>query len=111
MPKNTQKTSTGLTANTAALLSYLAGFITGIIFLVVEKENKFVRFHALQSTFTFGVVFVVLKVFSIIAILAVLIPVINVLAMCLWIILMVKAYQGEEFKLPVIGEIVEQNLK
>lgn len=111
MPKNAQKTSTGLTANTAAMISYLGGFITGIIFLVVEKENKFVRFHALQSIFTFGAVFVVIQVFNVISFLAILLPVINLLALGLWIILMVKAYQGEEFKLPVIGGIVEQNLK
>jgi len=111
MPKNTQKTSTGLTANTAALISYLGGFITGIIFLVVEKENKFVRFHALQSIFTFGAVFIIIQVFNVISFLAMLLPVVNLLGLGLWIILMVKAYQGEEFKLPVIGDIVEQNLK
>ena len=48
-PLHTEKTSTGLEANLAAALSYLVGFVTGIIFLLVEKDNKFVRFHAMQS--------------------------------------------------------------
>jgi hypothetical protein len=47
--------STGLEPNTAGLLCYLGGWISGIIFLVIEQENKFVRFHALQSIVTFGV--------------------------------------------------------
>ncbi|MGE0267067.1 MAG: DUF4870 domain-containing protein [Candidatus Omnitrophota bacterium] len=111
MSKHTEKTSTGLTANTAAMLSYLAGFITGIIFFVVEKENKFVRFHALQSTFTSGGLLVIVNVLSFIPILSYLVPVLNILGLILWIVLMVKAYQGEDFKLPVIGELVEQNLK
>ena len=51
---HTEKTSTGLDANLAAALSYLVGFVTGIIFLLVEKENKFVRFHAMQSTLLFA---------------------------------------------------------
>src|SRR5207248_7890986 len=52
-PLHTEKTSTGLEANLAAALSYLVGFVTGIIFLLIEKDNKFVRFHAMQSTFVF----------------------------------------------------------
>ena len=54
MPLHTEKTSTGLDANVAAALSYLVGFVTGIIFLLVEKENRFVRFHAMQSTLLFA---------------------------------------------------------
>ena len=51
-------TSTGLDRNLAAALSYLLGFITGIVFLVVEKNDKFVRFHAMQSTLVFLAVMV-----------------------------------------------------
>src|SRR5689334_17289909 len=46
---STTTTSTGLSANVAGALSYLLGFITGIVFLVLEKQNRFVRFHAAQS--------------------------------------------------------------
>jgi len=52
--KDLGKTSTGIQANMAALLSYLAGWITGLIFFLVEKENKFVRFHAMQSILASG---------------------------------------------------------
>src|ERR1043165_9158041 len=52
-PQHTEKTSTGIDANIAAALSYLVGFVTGVIFLLVEKENRFVRFHAMQSTLLF----------------------------------------------------------
>ena len=107
-PLHTEKTSTGLDANVAAALSYLVGFVTGIIFLLVEKENKFVRFHAMQSTLVFvgdrrastscsaradsrraaSCVFIVIPVSAI-----------------LWLLLMFKAYQGEEFKLPLVGQM------
>ena len=53
MPLHREKTSTGLDANVAAALSYLVGFITGVLFLVIEKDNRFVRFHAMQSTVVF----------------------------------------------------------
>ena len=51
--KDLGKTSVGLQANVAGLLCYLVGWITGLIFFLIEKENKFVRFHALQSLITF----------------------------------------------------------
>jgi len=48
------KTSTGINPTVAGLLSYLLGFVTGIIFLVIEKENRFVRFHAATGNFLDG---------------------------------------------------------
>jgi len=107
--KDLGKTTLGMQANVAALLSYLLGFITGIIFYVLEKENKFVRFHAMQSIVTFGFLFVlgiIVGLMPFIQILAVFIWIIEII---LWVILMVKAYQGEYFKLPVAGDIAEQN--
>jgi uncharacterized membrane protein len=53
-----EKTSTGLEQNTAALLSYLFTWVTGLIFYLLEKDNKYVRFHAMQSIF-FGIAMVV----------------------------------------------------
>ena len=52
--KDLGKTSTGMQANVAALLSYGFGWITGLVFYLIEKENKFVRFHAFQSIVVFG---------------------------------------------------------
>ena len=107
MPPHTDKTSTGLDANLAAALSYLVGFVTGAIFLVMEKENRFVRFHAMQSTLLFaGIVLldILLQIVPIVGALMVVFFVIPASAI-LWLLLMFKAYQGEEFKLPVIGRI------
>ena len=108
--KDLGKCSTGIQPNVAALLSYVLGFVTGIIFYVIEKENKFVRFHAMQSIIVFGAFFVaqfILVFIPIIGwILAVLIP---IAAFILWVILMVKAYQGEFYKLPVAGDVAEKH--
>ena len=61
-----QKTSTGLQPNLAGLLCYILGWITGIVFLILEKENKFVKFHAMQSIIVFGGITVLYIVLSII---------------------------------------------
>jgi uncharacterized membrane protein len=109
---HTDKTSTGLDANVAAALSYLVGFVTGIIFLLVEKENKFVRFHAMQSTLVFaGIVAIdiLLQIVPILGALVVVFVVIPVSAV-LWLFLMFKAYQGEEFKLPLIGQMAADRI-
>lgn len=104
--------STGLEANIAALLSYLLGFITGIVFFLVEKKSDFVKFHAMQSIVLFGGLFIVNFVLGLIPLLGILINfVIGVGSLVLWIVLMVKAYQGERFKLPVAGNLAEDLLK
>lgn len=104
--KHTEKTASGFDANVAAALSYLVGFVTGIIFLLVEKENKFVRFHALQSTLFFVAVVlidVLLQVIPLLGFLIVVFIIIPVSAV-VWLLMMYKAYQGEEFKLPLVGQ-------
>ena len=108
--KGLGKTSIGLKPNVAALLSYLVGIITGVIFYVIEKENKFVRFHALQSIVVFGFFFMLYIILPFIPIIGwVLLPLISIVTIILWIILMIKAYQGEYFKLPIAGVIAEKN--
>ena len=111
-PLHTEKTSAGLDANLAAALSYFLGFITGIVFLLVEKENKFVRFHAMQSTILFvGIVAIdiLLQIIPILGALIVVFVVIPVSAV-LWLVLMYKAYQGEDFKLPVVGQMAAERI-
>ena len=106
MAVHTEKTSTGFDANVAAALSYLVGFVTGIIFLFVEKENRFVRFHAMQSTLLFAgivVIDILVKIVPFFGALVVVFVIIPASAV-LWLLLMYKAYQGEEFKLPVVGQ-------
>jgi uncharacterized membrane protein len=108
--KDLGKTSTGMEANVAALLCYVLGLVTGLIFYLIEKENKFVRFHAMQSMVVFGGLFVISVVAGVIPGLGLIIsPIIFILQFILWIVLMVKAYQGEKFKLPVAGDIAEKN--
>lgn len=106
-PPHTEKTSTGFDANVAAALSYLVGFVTGVIFLLVEKENRFVRFHAMQSTLLFiGIVLVdiLLQIVPLLGALLVVFIVIPLSAF-LWLFMMFKAYQGEEYKLPLVGQM------
>ena len=100
---------TGLSANTAGLLCYVAGWITGIIFLVIDKKRKFVRFHAWQSIMTFGVLTVASLILSPIPLIGLVLgPIIWVLSFVLWIILMVQAGTGKMWKLPLVGDWAEK---
>jgi uncharacterized membrane protein len=104
------KTSTGLDENVAGLLCYVLVWISGLVFFLIEKENKFVRFHALQSIIVFGVLFLAGFIIGWIPFIGGVIKwLISVLALVLWIILMIKAYQGEKFKLPWAGNLAEKN--
>lgn len=106
------KTSTGLQQNVAGLLCYVLGWVTGIVFLLLEKDNRFVRFHAVQSIVVFGALTVVDIVLNFIPIIGWVIAwIIGVVAIILWIVLMVKAYQGQMYKLPIAGNIAEQQTK
>jgi uncharacterized membrane protein len=114
--KNLGNTSIGMQANVAATLSYALGMVTGIIFYLVEKDNKFVRFHAMQSIVVFGSLFVIN--IAITFMLGMVLPwgvrsmisgLIGIVSLILWIVLMMKAYQGERFKLPIAGDIAEKN--
>ena len=105
------KTSTGMNQNVAGLLCYLAGWITGLIFFLIEKENRFVRFHAMQSIITFGSLTVLFMILGFIPFVGwMLMPILAILQLVLWIVLMVKAYQGQLFKLPMIGDMAEKNI-
>lgn len=98
--------------NLMGAASYLLGFITGIVFLLIEKESKFVRFHAMQSTILFGGIFVANIALGFIPILGWLVGLIlSFAAFILWIVLMWKAFQGEMYKLPWVGDLAEQQLK
>jgi uncharacterized membrane protein len=122
--KDLGKTSTGIQANVAGLLSYVLGWLTGLIFFLIEKENKFVRFHALQSIITFGgltVLGIAISVFVgifaamgagfLVPVLSLINGLLGVLGLILWILLMIKAYQGEKFKLPIAGDIAEKHVE
>jgi len=112
-----RKTSMGLDENVAGALCYILGFISGIIFLLMEKDSRFVKFHAVQSI---GIS-LALVIFNIIVsslygifswsmfwLVATLSSLISLVALVLWIYLIMKAFQGEMFKLPIIGDIAEK---
>lgn len=131
----TPSTGSGLDPKVAAALSYI--WIVGLIFFFIEKENKFIRFHALQSIL-FGIantiIMMVLVVVAVVLTFAFGIggamvgggigAIINLLVMVIWLLFWlvtlalliglvfaaVKAYQGQQFKLPIIGNIAEKNV-
>jgi uncharacterized membrane protein len=105
------KSSTGMQPNFAALLSYVLGLITGLVFFIVEKESQFVKFHAMQSicfslgmsVLGFGLMFI--PVLGWIALIL-----LQVAALVLWILCMVKAYQGQWYRLPVVGDFAAKQV-
>jgi len=111
MKKDLGETTVGIEASIAAVLTYACGFITGIIFLLVEKKNEFVRFHAMQSVIVFGAIFIIQAGLAFMSFLLFLSPLVSLAGFVLWIVLMVKAFQGERFKLPIAGDLAEEKLK
>jgi uncharacterized membrane protein len=110
-----EKTSMGMEQNVAGLLCYLVGWVSGLVFFLMEKENRFVRFHAMQSIVVSGALTILGLVLSPLLVfaplLAVLIwPVFYVLVVVLWIVLMVKAYQNKWFKVPWAGNFAEKHI-
>ena len=99
----------GLGKNTSAALSYVLGPITGVLFLVMEKD-KFVRFHAMQSIVFSVVAFVLNMVLGFTIILALVLPLLWIAEFVLWLVLIYKAWQGEDWELPVIGKFARQFL-
>lgn len=112
-------TSTDPNRNLVAALSYLLGFITGAVILLVEADDKYIRFHAMQSTIVFGGLFLlnifVAVLFSQIRFLGVVANIIGtlitVLALVVWVVSMVRAYQGKVFKWPIVGNLAESKVK
>lgn len=103
--------------NVAGLLCYVGGWITGLIFFLIDKR-PFVRFHAAQSMVVFGglhIIYVILaEVFfgsflvgglGLFSLGSLLFSAIRLVALVLWIILMVKAYQHQKFKVPIAADI------
>ncbi len=108
MNEASEKTSTGLDQNIAGLLCYLGWWVTGIIFLVIEKDNKFVRFHAMQSIVVFVILMIASILFNLIPFVGWLLWVVSVVV---WIFLMYKAYKGEMYKVFFAGNFAEKLLQ
>jgi uncharacterized membrane protein len=104
-----QESSTSLAPNIAGFLCYLGFWISGIVFLVLEQRNKWVRFHAAQSIITFGTLFIASMAFGWIPVIGpVFSTIIGITGFVLWIVLMTKAFNGETFKVPLAGDIAEK---
>jgi uncharacterized membrane protein len=111
-------TSLGMNGKTAAAASYVLFFLSGIVFFLLERKNRFVRFCAAQSTLLFGAIFIVyaiLRFLTVIPLLGFLLsPIIGcatgilfVASALLWVFLIVQAYRGVKVKLPFFGDYAE----
>ncbi len=127
-PAPAGKSSTGLDENIAALLAYVFGWISGLIFFLIEKDSKLVRFHAMQAIlFNVCVIVLAIAIWIVVVVIAVIGSqisdvigsLVTIVAGLLWFILsigiliawvlcLVRAYQGQYFKLPIIGNFAEK---
>ena len=105
-----KKSGTGLDKNTAGALSYVLGPVSGVVFLVLEKE-PYVRFHAMQSIVTFSVLFVLQWLMAFTLVLLPLTPLVALLGFVLWLLLIYKAWKGEEWEVPVLGKYARKFVK
>ena len=116
-PAAPYQTAGGLSENAAATLSYVLGWLTGIIFFLIDRR-PYVRFHAAQAIVTFGGLHILRIVIGIIfgvgwgfgywggwGIGALLLALIGIVSFVLWIVCMIKAYQGERFRVPIAADI------
>ena len=108
-----------LEPNVAGALCYVLGWLTGILFLVTEDEDDFIRFHAAQSIVVFGGLTVVWILFSVFLqslifgagmwqiwqFISLLITLLYLAGVVLWLGLMYFAYDGQWFELPIAGDI------
>jgi uncharacterized membrane protein len=117
---NDERSSTGLEPNIAAALAYLAGPLSGVLLLVVERSSRFVRFHAVQSIVGLGGLWLLAAAFGLLAVLTVFISATGFAALLyaawitgaawivVWIICLVKAFTGQTWKLPIAGRYAER---
>lgn len=99
----------GLKKETAGAIAYVLGPVTGIFFLVTSKD-PFVRFHAMQSTVVFVALFVLQWALGITIILFPLSALIGLVTFVLWLVLIYKAWQGEEWEVPILGKVAKNFL-
>ncbi len=105
------RSTLGLDQNVGGMLAYAFGLFSGIFLLIVERENRYIRFHAVQSTvFFLGVTVATLLLGSLPG--GWLLTSLSTAAVTvIWIILMIKAFTGQRYKLPYVGEIAAQQFR
>ncbi len=103
------ESTVNLSQNLVGALCYLFGWITGIIFFILEQKNQWVRFHAAQSIVVFGSLSILTAILGWIPFMGwIFSTVIWIFGFIMWVVLMYKAYQNERFKLPLAGDIAER---
>lgn len=101
----------GLRPNVAGALCYVLGWVSGLVFLLFGGDNRFVRFHALQSIFLFGGISVLGLLLGFLPTVgAALGSALSLIGLICWVYLMVKAYQNERIELPVVGELAQSKV-
>jgi uncharacterized membrane protein len=106
------ETALGVSQNVAAALAYVLGWISGVIVLVLEKENKYVRFHAMQSIAVFAPLTIISFAAGYVPVIGGLIGfLVPIATLILLIVLIVTALQGKELKLPYVSEWAENQLR
>ena len=121
----TERSSTGLDANIAAALSYFFGLLSGAVFFAIETESRFVKFHAMQSMLASVAAIVIYIVYTVVWMVLWRLPFLGWLAgifgffvwavlalgfLGVWLYCMFRAFQGERFKLPYLGEVAEKQV-
>jgi uncharacterized membrane protein len=121
VPPGTQSplgpTSMGMSPNVEAGLSYVLTWVTGLIFFFMEKQNRFVRFHAMQSILFFGGLTVINIILSVIGgfgvpgiglLVALVSWAVGIVGLVGYIVLLINGFQGKYFKLPIVGDYAEK---
>lgn len=93
-----------------AVIAYFGWWVTGVMLLVAEKDNSFIRFHAMQSTIFFGFVTLMFIFLLFIPPLWTLNLILSPLSFVYWLYLMYQAYEGEEYEIPYIGQMAKKQL-
>lgn len=104
------KATFGLDENVASAACYVLTWLTGIIFLLMEKDNKTVRFHAMQSILTFLPLTIICVIIGMIPFIGIISLLIWLVMVILWLVLIIKTFQGEKFMVPVVGEMAEKQI-
>lgn len=105
-----EKTKTGLPRNTAAALSYVFGPVSGVVFMLLEKD-PFIRFHAAQSIVVIGGLSLLWMVLPFTIILLPLTPLLFIGLFILWLMLIYRSWQGDEWEVPLLGKYARMLVK
>ena len=106
------RSSLNMNENIVALIAYLFGWVSGLIIFLLEKESRFVSFHALQSLAFFGVMSLILGVLVRIPVVGLAFAIVGgILSFSFWIIGMINAYRGELYRFPIVGDFAARQIR